>query len=262
MRTASYALSRMAAWPQRMPRAYPLAPFIRRLIMPATLLTVILSSGCNTQVLLQTDFPTPLIEPLPVSVGLVVDAELASFQHVESIDRYGDFAIAIGPAQTRLFDRLGAGVFAAHQLLDSTAEIVPIGAQQEAAKNALPQLFLRPSISQFQFSIPQQTGSSYFEVWIRYQLEMLDSEGNEVGRWYLPAYGKASENDYGGKKAALMAAALSASRDAMAFFSLNVSRRDDAKRWLQGDPGVVKTAASNAPADAQTATDTSKEASQ
>ena len=98
---------------------------------------------------------------------------------------------------------------------------------------------IRDSIKELQFSIPKQTRTDYFEVWIRYQFKLFDKNANLVGEWDLPAYGKAKAQDYPSDGTALQAAALSACRDAMAFFSLNFTRVPLVKNWIiAGKPSL------------------------
>ena len=44
--------------------------------------------GCASSVVVQSDFPTPLVEPLPVRVGLIFGEELRDFQHHEDSDAF------------------------------------------------------------------------------------------------------------------------------------------------------------------------------
>ena len=54
-----------------------------------------------------------------------------------------------------------------------------------------------------------------------------------------PAYGKAKAQEYPSNGTALLAAALSACRDAMAFFSLNFTRVPLVKNWIiAGKPSL------------------------
>ena len=92
---------------------------------------------------------------------------------------------------------------------------------------------IEPNIAEIQFSIPKQTRTDYFEVWIRYHFKLYDKNANLIGEWDLPAYGKAKAQDYPSEGMSLQAAGLSACRDAMAFFSLNFIRVPIIKSWIQ-----------------------------
>ena len=112
----------------------------------------------------------------------------------------------------------------------------------QLAGNETVDAILLPEIMQMQMALPRQTRSEYFEVWMRYRFHFYDNEANLIGSWDLPAYGKANQNDYRGDEAGLKAAALSACRDAMAFFSLNFQSESVAARWAAGEKGTPKAA--------------------
>ncbi len=165
-------------------------------------------------------FPIPLMQKAPVSLGIYLDETLVQYEHKETIDKKGSWEVAIGPSQQALFDNLASGVFEAHTFV--SAQTI------DGAWDGV----LKPSIEEVQFSLPDQTRSNYYEVWIRYKFMLFDREGGLIGEWNLPAYGKASNKNYGSSTAGLQAASMAACRDAMAFFSINFSREPVVRKWL------------------------------
>ena len=138
-----------------------------------------------------------------------------------------EWKISLGAAQRSMFETLGKSVFENYALTSS----ISAGQTLEGV--------IEPRIKELQFSIPKQTRTDYFEVWIRYQFKLFDKNANLVGEWDLPAYGKAKAQDYPSDGTALQAAALSACRDAMAFFSLNFTRVPLVKNWIiAGKPSL------------------------
>ena len=189
------------------------------------------TAGCSgAQVSLENQFPTPLLEPIPIKAGIVLNEQLLSYNHNEEIQGSGKFNIHIGSAQRNMFSRLGDGLFSEYSVLG------------QLAGNETVDAILLPEIMQMQMALPRQTRSEYFEVWMRYRFHFYDNEANLIGSWDLPAYGKANQNDYRGDEAGLKAAALSACRDAMAFFSLNFQSESVAARWAAGEKGTPKAA--------------------
>jgi len=196
---------------------------------------VALTAGCSgAQVSLKNQFPTPLLEPVSMNAGIVLNEKLLSYNHNEEIQGAGKFNIHIGSAQRNMFSRLGEGLFNEYMVL------------VQLASNELVDGILLPEIMQMQMALPRQTRSEYFEVWMRYRFHFYDNQANLLGSWDLPAYGKANQNDYRGDEAALKAAALSACRDAMAFFSLNFLSESVAARWAAGEKGTPKAVANTA----------------
>jgi len=211
--------------------------------MRATLLLIVLiCCGCASTQHLQVEtsrFPVPIMQKAPVHLGIYLDKELTSFVHKESIDKKGDFEVAVGTAQRQLFLNLASGVFAGYEFVDG-----PVAAHLDGV--------LQPTITELQFSLPSQTRSDYYEIWIRYQFKLFDSAGNLVGEWKLPAYGKANKNDHGSKSVGLEEAALAACRDAMAFFSINFDREPVVKNWLAAGKPLVPASSAQAVTTAAT----------
>jgi hypothetical protein len=197
----------------------------RRLTAVLLLLPLAGLGGClGAQVEVPTDFPVPLLQRLPINVGLVLSDELTSFAHEESLPDNGDWRIVLGPAQQTMFNNLFSGMFEGHQLVTGTSA--------EDQGTALAGVMV-PSIEEVQFAIPSQTRSDYFEVWIRYQIKLYDN-GALLGEWPITAYGKANTQNYrmSGTSPALQAAAFAACRDAMAYFAVEFQRVPAVRTWL------------------------------
>ena len=180
------------------------------------------ASGCagTKQLAIDTTFPIPVIEKAPVNLGIFLDDNLVKYVHTETIDQSGIWEVQIGQAQTQLFTNLATGLFESYTFVSDNSVAAPMDG------------VLKPKITEVQFSVPAQTRSDYYEVWVRYEFELYDRAGNVVGNWKLPAYGKASKNNHGSSSNGLQAAAIAACRDAMAFFSINFSREPAVQSWI------------------------------
>ena len=186
-------------------------------------------SGCagTKQLAIDSTFPVPIIEKAPVNLGIYLDETLVTYTHKETIENSGSWEVQIGSAQTQLFTNLATGLFESYTFVsDSTVQAPMEGV-------------LKPNITEVQFSVPEQTRSDYYEVWIRYEFELYDRQGNAIGTWKLPAYGKASKKNHGSSSNGLQAAAIAACRDAMAFFSINFTREPAVQKWIAaGKPSL------------------------
>ncbi|MFK7912583.1 MAG: hypothetical protein AB8B93_01605 [Pseudomonadales bacterium] len=206
----------------------PLATMVR--IWALSLLTLALGGCLGAQVAVPTEtteFPVPLLEPLPIAVGLVLDETLTNYVHTEERPKNGQWRISIGPAQPAMFNNLFAGMFAAHQ---------QVAGSSAADQGSVVQGILQPSIEQVQFATPTQTRTDYFEVWIRYQIKLFDN-GKLLGEWPIAAYGKANVQNYGlsSTSPALQAAAFAACRDAMAYFAVQFQKVPAVKAWIESE---------------------------
>lgn len=182
-------------------------------------------AGANVAVE-STRLPVPVIEALPINVGIHLSDELKGFTHEEAIRDFGTYTISVGPAQNLMFNNLATGMFAAHRFVDR-------GEDLPAGLNAV----LVPSIKELQFSIPQQTKSDFFEVWLKYNFRLITPDGTAIANWPMQAYGRANARNYGlledTSNGALQEAARGALRDAMAVFTFKFRRVPGVAAWLE-----------------------------
>jgi hypothetical protein len=192
-------------------------------------LTALTLAGCSgAKVSVPPMLPVPLVDKLPMVIGLHLPDELRQFAHKEKLETGGDWEIDLGSAQTVMFDNLLTGMF--HQV-----RVVP----NPAAPGGEVAGVLVPNLEEVQFSTPDQTRTDYFEVWVRYKFQLYDRDGSLAGEWPLTAYGKANAKHYGmsSRQPALQAAAISALRDAMAFFTVQFTSVPPVRNWLAAELG-------------------------
>ena len=173
----------------------------------------------SVDVELNSEFPVPQVERLPIDVGIIFSEELVDYTYAEEIDGLGQLKIKLGKTPFDLLKSLGAGVFSDYQMVTTVA------------RDDVYDGYLRTQISGFQIATPRQTRTDYYEVWMRFNFVFLDQGGNAISEWVVPSYGKANEADYRTKERALEAAARSACRDAMAVFSLRAASNSNVLQW-------------------------------
>ena len=192
------------------------------------LLLPLLLGGCaGTSVEVpSTNFPIPLVDKLPLTIGAHLPEELITYTFVQDLGVDGDFEIDLGSAQQVVFLNLLVGMFDHVELISD-----PTHPTADVAGT------LVPRIEEMQFSAPFQTKTDYYEVWIRYQIKLYSRDGDLLGEWPLTAYGKANTQNYGLNYThpALEAAALQACRDAMAFFTVQFRTIPTVQNWLAGE---------------------------
>src|SRR5512143_1157479 len=136
------------------------ADFTRMPLSRITALFIVLTlGGCaGANVQMQGEIPTPLVNRLPVRMGLYLEPALVQYVFEEKIQDHGDWRVEVGPMQKKLFEQITRAMF-----LDAVPvnSIAPADADLDAV--------LAPSIAEFQISIPSQTRSDFYEVWIKYQ---------------------------------------------------------------------------------------------
>lgn len=186
-------------------------------------LVLLLLSGCtSTAIELHGDIPErAAIEPLPLTVGLYVPADLADHVHQESIPNYGKWTIKDGAAHVEMWRRLMSSMF---------EHVVTASGTSDPASGA--DLIISPTLDELQFSIPAQTKNSFYEVWIRYQVGVYTPAGELIAQFPHVAYGKSRSHTFSRDGDGVQEAAYWALRDAGAFFARDFPQNPEVRDWL------------------------------
>jgi hypothetical protein len=170
--------------------------------------------GCSTQVSVRDPtIPDPLIAALPMSVGARYPERFSNFVHEERVIGKEKWLIDLGQSNKLLFDKLFGSMFSDFQV---------IGASDDPKSFGFDAL-IEPSIDAFEFSVPEQSQTDAFAVWIRYRIKIFDKNGTQIANWPISAYGKSQTTTFGGDDA-LRRAAVLAMRDAAALIILQMDK--------------------------------------
>lgn len=196
-----------------------------------------LISGCaGSNVKLQTPtIPTPLIHQIPASVGLRMPENFYHFVHEEQVFGREEWSIDLGGSNAALFTQLFGYMF---------QNVIVLNDSDDPKTLAIDAL-IEPSIDAFEFSVPNQSKTDSFAVWIRYRIRVFDFDGNEVANWPVSAYGKSQTASISGSQA-LQRAAILAMRDAAALMIIKLDEMT----------GISKLAESRAATTVPVATET------
>lgn len=171
-------------------------------------------SGCSTQVSLKDPtIPDPLIDKMPLSVAARFPETFEHFVHEEQVIGKKKWTIDLGRSNSMLFEKLFGSMFTEFQVIPADAE------PADLSVDAL----IEPSIDAFEFSVPNQSQTDAFAVWIRYRIKIFDAEGNQIANWPISAYGKSLSKGIGNDDA-LRRAAVLAMRDAAALVILQMDK--------------------------------------
>ena len=241
--------------------------------VPLTLVFAFLI-GCagGASVTVNTSIPRPLVDSMPVEVGVFYDDTLAGYVHEEDLEYLGEYRIDLGTSQIPVFERVFGAMFdrvvpvaerVRSQLITTTStagesaaagsesaeedsEATPAAPVGPDPQRILAELksqgieldaLLIPKIQQLQFAIPEQTRTDFYEVWIRYEMQLFAMDGSQIAQWDVHGYGKSNRRNYGmmesQKEPALNEAAVWALRDAAAFLSFYFTTVSGVKEWLE-----------------------------
>jgi len=213
-----------------------------RISLAGVLLSCLLV-GCGSNVVMDAPtIPTPLIEKIPASVGLRMPANFQDFVHEEEIIGREEWSIDLNNSNAALFEQLFGYMF---------EDVVIVGPEADP-KNLAIDALIEPSIDAFEFSVPNQSKTETFAVWIRYRIKVYDDEGDQVANWPVSAYGKSQTESVRGSKA-LQRAAILAMRDAAALMIMKLDESTGISRMVAAKAATSGTAASaitEEPADA------------
>jgi len=187
-------------------------------------------SACNQSLTMEaeTDVPTPLVSKLPLNMAIYYDEQFRNYIYEENSEDRQNWAIKSGASLVELFDSVLPSMF------ENVSHIDNISTDLDTGVDGI----LAPEVSEMQFALPRETKSDLYEVWIKYSVKLLDTEGELIADWPITGYGKSSTEFLKSRDKGLQAAINSAFRDAGAKFALNFARVPPIRQWLADKPSV------------------------
>jgi len=201
----------------------------------------LLATGCaSKQVVVEGNFPTPLLEPLPITLGVIYPSAFAEHEVFDEAKgrAESDWLVKTGEAQVEFWDILLAGMF---------EEIVHIR-DWDTVQRRRGDIdgVLIPAIAELQYTIPTHTNVKIYEIWMRYTFRLVDiaaihqqedgaltfNPEDRVAAWPITAYGKTPTAFLQSDEEAVNLAAVVALRDAGAHFVTTFGANPDLALWL------------------------------
>ena len=201
------------------------AILIRWALLAAALVPL---SGCGpNQVIVEGNFPTPLMSPLPLTMGVWYDEEFSTHEFSDEAKGRADstWIVKTGDAQTQMWDVVLGGMF---------QELVHMkGKPSKEQLNQVVDAVLIPHVDELQYAIPTHTNIKVYEIWMRYRIDMVTTNGDPIGSWTMTSYGKTPTAFLQSDEAAVNLAAVMALRDAGANFITNFSKVPEVREWQE-----------------------------
>jgi hypothetical protein len=181
-----------------------------------------LAAGCSQSVKIKvdTEVPVPTLSRIPLNMGLYYDLALRSYAYTENTEDRPDWKIESGESQVALFDRILPSMFQAVTPAAGTSSVAGVAG------------VIAPSVVEMQFALPAETKTDLYEAWIKYRLQLYDSDGQLVAEWPVTGYGKAETALLKSKDDGLSTAINLAMRDAGAKLALGFEQVQEVRRWL------------------------------
>jgi hypothetical protein len=179
--------------------------------------------GCASAVVVESEFPTPLVEPLPVTMGLIFDPELRDFIHAETIPQQSTWTIDLGDANMAMLEPLFQSMFDRTQDIDD----LPLSEGDAFGVDGV----LRATLEKFEFDVPIGERDEFVEVWMQYRLFLHEPDGEVVAEWPVTGYGKSELKR--NREEAVRRAAIVAMREAGATISTQFAQQPQISYWLE-----------------------------
>ena len=181
----------------------------------------LVGAGCSQNVQVETTFPQPLVEPLPLTVGVHFTDALTGYTYSEELPMENvDWTFNIGAANRLLFDSVFSEVFTSTVAVDGSTA---------AGVDAI----VQPGIEAFEFSLPRHSRSDQYAVWISYTISVYDPDGELRTRWPVKAYGEVDSRRFKGN-ASMREATVLAMRDAATIIIDSLNRDTGFRRAVTG----------------------------
>lgn len=189
--------------------------------------------GCSSSVIVESEFPVPLVEPLPVTMGVIFDDELYNFIHTEDIPDQSTWTIALGDANIAMLEPLFDTMFAAVEIVQEVPPESPSATRLDGV--------LQPVLEKFEFDVPVGERDEFVEVWMQYKLTLYEPEGEVVTEWPVSGYGKSELGR--DREDAVRRAAIVAMREVGATISTKFAEQPQVSYWLgekRNEPAEVQ----------------------
>jgi hypothetical protein len=179
--------------------------------------------GCSSSVVVESTFPTPLIEPLPVRIGVIFSPELHNYIHAEDIPQQSTWTIDLGDANVAMLGPLFRTMFREIREVSD----VPLAPSDSVQLDGV----LRPTLEKFEFDVPIGQRDEFVEVWMQYRLTLYEPDGDVVVDWPVSGYGKAELTR--NREQAVQRAAIVAMREVGATISTKFAEQPQVSYWLE-----------------------------
>ena len=212
----------------------------------AALFILLFVVACTSrEVVVEGAFPTPLIDPVPVSVGILFTQEFREHELIDDATGRGEVSwrVSTGSAQVDFWSTLFPAFF---------QNVVFINSYEDLETYDVDAVLI-PEVSEVQYAIPLYTSVKVYEIWMRYQLslvepeQIMDADNKTINlenmqafaEWPLTAYGKTPTAFMQSDVDAVNLAAVMALRDAGANFITSFARVPGVMEWIE-NPEVAQ----------------------
>jgi hypothetical protein len=212
------------------------------LIFVALLIAAACLGACNKPLTIESEFPSPVMEPYDLAVGVSFPEILANYVEVEESPAISEWEIVLGNTNMRLFDSLFNGMFR-HTVIyahdsDATSAATQSGTFDISKLDTTGlDMVIEPILEDLQVSLPAQSGTELYGVWLKYNLRIYHPDGELIINWPVTGFGQVGKNSFTAA-GPVRAAAIMAMRDAATNIILNFESQPEIRALLLNKPSI------------------------
>lgn len=190
-----------------------------------TTLSAVALVSCTSTLVVDGDFPKPLIASLPYNIGVHYSESLKNYEYHESSKDRRKWIIIAGDAQQELFQTVLPGMFENVVIMET---LPPYESPPDV------DMIISPTLTAFEYTLPSETKVDVYDIWLKYNIQVFSNQGSLIADYNMTSYGKTPAGGFfNTKEAALNAAIVTALRDAGANLIVDFTKIPEIRAWLE-----------------------------
>lgn len=178
-----------------------MAAGVKRFVaLTSSLILLACTNSMNLEV--TTSVPKAAMEPSNTRVSLVMSPAFTTYIYRENSEARENWEVKLGNSQSELF----------RSIFESAFGSVMLSHDDNNLSHA--ELIFLPRLTEMQLATPAETGFSFFEAWLKYDITMRSAASGDVRTINVTAYGKQNTARFQRRHEGLHKALESALRDA------------------------------------------------